>query len=253
MSCLFKWIKSRSCITGANDRDHYELSENCMTGRSISLSQHHNSGTSALAVSANHHLNAASKEMLYCKLITEGAYQEIQGNPFGELHNIYRIHLEDFNDRLVQKALVTVEVHDIFSIIKSFLQTLKIPCILICRVCDNSITGLEPLVMGSSVPINWLHMMLTNDTTMTEYFKYGGLHFIGDGNTAVITPREHHVLPVPQSTPHGVPRTQLQVSPPHIRPISWNQTPIYDSDDEVYLRKPATKRITASMNRLSRD
>ena len=169
----------------------------------------------------NHDLEASNSEPpmevgLYCRLLTAEAYAEMSNDPFRELNNIWIVHLGNLRDPLHQRAVAAVDFHDIFGLIKAYLETWYLPCIVICRADPEEMTGLKFMAIGSTAAINWLSTMLSNPEIMMEYFCFAGIHFTNDSRSAVATPKELRALPPPPpNTPdRRVPRTQLRVPPP---------------------------------------
>ena len=171
---------------------------------------------------------------LYCRLLTAEAYAEMSNDPFRELNNIWIVHLGNLRDPLHQRAAAAVDFHDIFGLIKAYLETWYLPCIVICRADPEEITGLKLMAIGSTAAVNWLSTMLSNPEIMTEYFRYAGIHFTNDSRSAVATPKELCALPPPPpNTPdRRVPRTQLRVPPPA---AAQRASMVPDFDQESYL------------------
>ena len=93
----------------------------------------------------NHDLEALNSEPpmevgLYCHLLTAEAYAEMSNDPFRELNNIWIVHLGNLRDPLHQRAAAAVDFHDVFGLIKAYLETWYLPCIVICRADPGEIT-----------------------------------------------------------------------------------------------------------------
>ena len=170
---------------------------------------------------------------LFSRLLTYEAYKEMEKNPFSTLYNVFIVRLDNRRDPLLQRALWTTDLHDTFSLVWQYLESWQLPCIVVIQPCEDSITGLTLLAIGTTAPINWLHTMLGNGAIMQEYFRYAGLHFTADTRSAVVTP----LLPSPDASPnkHSNPHTKdtdqgspinLKFSPLVISPD------VIDSDDE---------------------
>ena len=158
---------------------------------------------------------------LYCQLLTAEAYAEMNNNPFRKLRDVWIVHLGNRRDPLHQRVATAVDFHNVFSLIKAYLETWYLPCIIICWEDPEEITGLKLLAIGSTAAVNWLSTMLGNPEIMTEYFRYGGLHFTSDSCSTVVTPKEQCTLPPPPpNTPDTpdrlVPHTQLRIPPPKV-------------------------------------
>ena len=132
---------------------------------------------------------------LYCWLLTAEAYAEMNNNPFHELHDVLIVHLGNHCDPLHQRAATAVDFHDVFGLIKAYLEMWYLPCIIICRAEPEEITGLRLLAISSMAAVNWLSTMLGNPELMTEYFWFAGIHFTSDSRSAVATPKEQCALP----------------------------------------------------------
>ena len=127
-----------------------------------------------------------------------------------------------------------MDFQDVFGLVKAYLETWYLPCIVICRADPEEITGLKLLAIGSTAAVNWLSTMLCNPDIMTEYFRFAGIHFTSDSRSAVATPKEQRALPPPPpNTPDRVvPRTQLRVPPPD----SARRVPMSpDFEEDLYL------------------
>ena len=114
---------------------------------------------------------------LYNKLLTERAYEELDGSPVNELFNCTTINVNDINDPLVDRVNCTLTTYDGFSIAREFMDLWKLPCFVICRQSDHSITGMELLAIGSPVSINWISMMIANEQVIRRFFRYSRLMF----------------------------------------------------------------------------
>ena len=113
----------------------------------------------------------------------------MEKNPFSTLYNVLVMRLDNQRDPLLQRATLTTDLHDAFSLVHRFLESWRLPCIAAVRPDEQSITGLTLLAVRSTAPINWLHSMLGCGEVMAEYFRYAGLHFTEDSRSAVATPR----------------------------------------------------------------
>ena len=148
---------------------------------------------------------------LYCQLLTVEAYAEMNNNPFHELRDVWIVHLGNHRNPLHQQVATTVDFHDVFGLIKAYLEMWYLPCIVICRADTGEITGLRLLAIGSTAAVNWLSTMLGNPELMTEYFRFAGIHFTSDSCSAIATPRNNTLC---------CPRCQ-------ICQIGWSHAPNY--------------------------
>ena len=182
---------------------------------------------------------------LYCRLLTAEAYAEMNNNPFHELRNVWIVHLGNHCDPLHQRAATAVDFHNVFGLIKAYLETWYLPCIVICRVDPEEITGLRLLVIGSTAAVNWLSTMLRNPELMTEYFQFAGIHFTSDSCSTIATPKEQHaLLPPPPITPDQmVPCTQLRIPPPE---AVWRTSVPPDFDHDSYLADESADSVVES-------
>ena len=77
--------------------------------------------------------------------------------------------------------------------------------------------------------------MLGNGAIMQEYFRYSGLHFTADTQSAVATPRDLPPITLaPTNTPAPTPWTQTRVLPTTSQSRPLMQPTLYttDSDDD---------------------
>ena len=86
---------------------------------------------------------------LYNMLLTEQTYEELDGSPVNELFNCITININDIDDPLVDRVNFTLTTYDGFSIAREFMDLWKLPCFVVCRQSDHSITGMELLAIGS--------------------------------------------------------------------------------------------------------
>ena len=102
-----------------------------------------------------------------------------------------------------------------FRLIKAYLDTWYLPCIVICQADPKEITRLRLLVISSTAAVNWLLTMLGNSELMMEYFRFTGIHFTSDSRSAIATPKEQCALPppLPNMPDWLVPCTQLWIPP----------------------------------------
>ena len=182
---------------------------------------------------------------LYCRLLTAEAYAEMNNNPFHKLRNVWIVHLGNHRDPLHQRAATSVDFHDVFGLIKAYLEMWYLPCIVICRADPEEITGLRLLAIGSMAAVNWLSTMLGNPELMTEYFWFAGIHFTSDSCSTVTTPKEQHALPPPPPNmpDRMVPCTQLQIPPPDA--VRRTSVPP-DFDHNSYLADESAELVVAS-------
>ena len=113
-----------------------------------------------------------------------------------------------------------MDLHDSFSLIRTYLESWDLPCIIICcRSCDT-VTGLELLGIGSSATVNWIGSMVNDRKVMAEYFCYAGLMFTKDCCTAIVTPKHTAHPRAPENSPVPVrrPKTQLGMEAPPSAP-----------------------------------
>ena len=147
-------------------------------------------------------------------LLTERAYEELDGSPVNE-HSIITINVNDIEDPLVG----SLTTYDGFSIAREFMDLWKLPCFVVCRQSDHSITGMELLAIGSPAAINWISMMIANEQVMRRFFRYSGLMF-AQNDCAVTVPRNYPTVFVPPSTPVAkrIPKTQYHHPTPGSAP-----------------------------------
>ena len=130
-----------------------------------------------------------------------------------------------------------MDLHDTFALIRTYLDSWDLPCIVMCRRTRDTITGLELLAIGSSTTVNWISSMVNDSCVMAEYFRFAGLLFTKDCRTAVITPHDLEQTQTPGNSPVSTchPHTQLWISPPPSAPprvYHHNSPPTVDSDEE---------------------
>ena len=87
---------------------------------------------------------------LCCRLLTAEACAGMNNNPFHKLRNVWIVHLGNHHDPLHQRVATAVDFHDLFSLIKAYLETWYLPCIVICRADPEEITGLRLLAISST-------------------------------------------------------------------------------------------------------
>ena len=182
---------------------------------------------------------------LYCQLLTAEAYAEMNNNPFHELRDVWIVHLSNHHDPLYQRVATAVDFHDVFGLIKAYLETWYLPCIIICRADPEEITGLRLLVISSTAAVNWLSTMLGNPELMMEYFRFAGIHFTSDSHSTITTPKEQHALlpPPPNMPDRMVPHTQLRILPPEaVRRTSA----LPDFDRDSYLADESAESVVES-------
>ena len=157
---------------------------------------------------------------LYNMLLTERAYEELDGSPVNELFNCITINVNDIDDPLVDRVNCTLTTYDGFSIAREFMDLWKLPCFVVCRQSDHSITGMELLAIGSPAAINWISMMIANEQVMRRFFRYSGLMF-AQNDCAVTVPRNYPTVFVPPSTPVAkrIPKTQYHHPTPGSAPL----------------------------------
>ena len=107
---------------------------------------------------------------LYNRLLTERAYDELEGSPLGEIFNCTTVNVNDFEDPLVDRVNCTLTMYDGFSIAREFMDLWKLSCFVVCRESDHSITGLELLAIGSTAAISWINMMIANEQVMKRFY-----------------------------------------------------------------------------------
>ena len=182
---------------------------------------------------------------LYCWLLTAEAYAKMNNNPFHKLCDVWIVHLGNHRDPLHKQAATTVDFHDVFGLIKAYLEMWYLPCIVICRVDPEEITGLRLLAISSTAAVNWLSTMLGNPELMTEYFQFTGIHFTSDSHSAVTTPKEQRALlpPPPNMPDQMVPRTQLWIPLPEV--VRRTSVPP-DFDHDSYLADESADSVVES-------
>ena len=138
-----------------------------------------------------------------------------------------------------------MDFHNVFGLIKAYLETWYLPCIIICRVDPEEITGLRLLVIGSTAAVNWLSTILGNPELMTEYFRFAGIHFTSDSCSTVATPKEQCALPppLPNTPDRMVPRNQLRIPPPEA--VQRTSVPP-DFDCDSYLADESADSVVES-------
>ena len=132
-----------------------------------------------------------------------------------------------------------------FGLIKAYLETWYLPCIVICRADPEEITGSRLLAIGSMAAVNWLSTMLGNPELMMEYFWFAGIHFTSDSHSAITTPKEQRALPPPSPNMPDlmVPHTQLWIPPPE---AAWRTSVPPDFDCNSYLADESAESVVAS-------
>ena len=178
---------------------------------------------------------------LYNMLLTERAYEELDGSPVNELFNCITINVNDIDDPLVDRVNCTLTTYDGFSIAREFMDLWKLPCFVICRQSDNSITGMELLAIGSPTAINWISMMIANEQVMRRFFRYSGLMF-AQNDCAVTVPRNYPTVFVPPSTPVAkrIPKTQYHhptpgSAPPRVQYLNYTDSATESEDGDSVL------------------
>ena len=172
---------------------------------------------------------------LYSRLLSYEAYEEMEKNPFSTLYNVFVLRLDNHRDPLLHRAVLTTDLHDTFSLVRRYLESWQLPCIIVVRPSKDSITGLSLLAISTTALINSLHTMLGNGAIMQEYFRYSGLHFTADARSAVATPRDClPITPAPTNTPAPTPWIQTRVLPTtsQSRPLMEPTLYTTDSDDD---------------------
>ena len=137
-------------------------------------------GASIEAADSETSLCSSSPDMevsLYSRLLTYEAYKEMEKNPFSTLYNVFVVRLDNQHDPLLHRAVLTTNLHYTFLLVRRYLESWQLLCIIVVRPNRDSIKGLTLLAIGTTAPINWLHTMLGNGAIMQEYFRYSGLHF----------------------------------------------------------------------------
>ena len=182
-------------------------------------------------------LQRLSTPNLYAKMLTHEAYEEIHENLTSPFKNTIFINLQDEDHVFLERARYAVDLHDTFAIIRDYLTSWDLPCIVMCRRTRDTITGLQLLAIGSSAAVNWIGHIVNNGPVMAEFFKYAGLLFTKDCRTAVITSREtaSTLAPTNSPTPTRRPRTQSWVRSPPLAPPRvqhHNRQQAYDSDED---------------------
>ena len=178
---------------------------------------------------------------LYNMLLTERAYEELDGSPVNELFNCITINVNDIDDPLVDRVNCTLTTYDGFSIAREFMDLWKLPCFVICRQSDNSITGMELLAIGSPAAINWISMMIANEQVMRRFFRYSGLMF-AQNDCAVTVPRNYPTVFVPPSTlvAKRIPKTQYHhptpgSAPPRVQYLNYTDSTTESEDGDSVL------------------
>ena len=178
---------------------------------------------------------------LYNKLLTECAYDELDGSPVNELFNCTFINVNDIDDPLVDRVNCTLTTYDGFSIAREFMDLWKLPCFVVCRQSDHSITRMELLAIGSPAAINWISMMIANEQVMKRFFRYSGLMF-AQNDCAVTVPRNYPTVFVPPSTPIAkqTPKTQYHQpapgsAPPQVQYLHYTDSATESEDGDSVL------------------
>ena len=156
---------------------------------------------------------------LYNRLLTERAYDEIEGSPLGELFNCLTVNVNDYEDPLVERVNCTLVTYDAFSLVREFMDLWKLPCFVVCRLCDRSITGLELLAIGSPATVCWIQMMTANEQVMKKFYRYSGLMYV-QTDCAITVPRSYPAVYAPPTTPVAkrTPKTQYHQAAPGSAP-----------------------------------
>ena len=170
-------------------------------------------------------------------MFTKSAYEEMHENPYAPLSPAIFVNLQDEDNYFLERARYAVDLHDTFALIRTYLDSWDLPCIVMCRHTCDTITGLKLLAIGSSATVNWIGSMVNDSHVMAEYFHFTGLLFTKDCRTAVITPHGLEQTQAPGNSPVPTchPRTQLWISPPPSAPprvYHHNSPPTVDSDEE---------------------
>ena len=228
-------IKDFLCLSPSTGSDHTYEEVKLQSPMFISLIA---MGASIEAANSETSLCSSSPDTevsLYSRILSYEAYEEMEKNPFSTLYNVFIVRLDNHHDPLLHRAVLTTDLHDTFSLIRKYLESWQLPCIIVVRPSKDSITGLSLLAIGTTAPINWLHTMLGNSAIMQEYFRYPRIHFTADALSAVATP--HDCPPItlaPTHTPTPTPRTQTRVLPntSQSRPLMEPTLYTTDSDDD---------------------
>ena len=156
---------------------------------------------------------------LYNRLLTERAYDEIEGSPLEELFNCLTVNVNDYEDPLVERVNCTLVTYNAFSLAREFLDLWKLPCFVVCRLSDQSITGLELLAIGSPAAVCWLQMMTANEQVMKKFYRYSGLMYV-QTDCAITVPRSYPAVYAPPTTPvtKRTPKTQYHQAAPGSAP-----------------------------------
>ena len=170
-------------------------------------------------------------------MFTKSAYEEMHENPYAPLSPAIFVNLQDEDNYFLERARYAMDLHDTFALIRTYLDSWDLPCIVMCRCTRDTITGLELLAIGSSATVNWICSMVNDGRVMAEYFCFAGLLFTKDCRTAVITPHDLEQTQGPGNSPVPThcPCTQLWISPPPSVPprvYHHNHPPTVDSDEE---------------------
>ena len=228
-------IKDCLCLSPSTGSDHTYEEVELQSPTSISPTA---TGASIEATSSETSLCSSSPDTevsLYSRLLSCEAYEEIEKNPFSTLYNVFIVRLDNHHDLLLHRAVLTTDLHNTFSLVRRYLESWQLLCIIVVRPNKDSITGLSLLAIGTTAPINWLHTMLGNGAIMQEYFKYSGLHFTANTQSAVATPCDcPPITPAPTNTPTPTPQTQTRVLPTTSQscPLMEPTLDTTDSDDD---------------------
>ena len=199
-------IKDCLCLSPSTGPDHTYEEVELQSLTSISPIA---TGASIEAAYSETSLCSSSPDMevsLYSRLLSYEAYEEMEKNPFSTLYSVFVVRLDNHRDLLLHRAVLTTNLHDTFSLVRRYLESWRLPCIIVVRPNKDSITGLSLLAIGTTAPINWLHTMLGNGAIMQEYFRYSGLNFTADAQSAVATPHDcPPITPAPANTPTPTP------------------------------------------------
>ena len=176
-------------------------------------------------------------EDYYARIITDDAYHEISSSPTGEIDHVNFLHLSDSETLRDQLVSLAVDIHDSFSVIRQYIESWAIPCVVAYRNTDFDFTRIELLAIGSPATTNWISHMKEDVEVWDDLHKYGQITYTKDPLCVVLVPR-HKLTSYATKYPivTRTPRTQLIVptpitAPPRVR-YTFHVAPVGDSDSE---------------------
>ena len=142
-----------------------------------------------------------SMEDLYCKVMSEYAYEDWLQNLGDHIKRIGKNYLHEDDPHLASAIIQTIDTDPCLRTIRKFLVRNNIRLEIIYSHNGDAPTGIQILALGTSTPINWISTLLEDGKVITKVLNHCQLQLVKDGRSAIILPKERSPVMAPPPSP----------------------------------------------------